>query len=193
MPSDREIRKSERYSNPYPGERRRGPRFPFLADFEGIEPEGNIRIEGRVSDIGLGGCYVETINPFPEGTLLHVRIRRDKECLAASAKVVSSQIHMGMGLVFLSAETEHVTLFRKWLQELSGADSTRPDPPIPAAPNNNAAKVKADAGEALSELFVLLAHKGVLTEEERDVLLQKLHPSQTVSRISDRARHRTRT
>src|SRR5271154_4329844 len=102
MPSHREIKKSESFTDSYPGERRRSLRFPFLADFEGLEPKSSIRIEGRVSDIGSGGCYVETINPLPEETLLHIRIHKEKECFAAQAKVASSQTHMGMGLVFIS-------------------------------------------------------------------------------------------
>src|SRR5271154_7469426 len=156
MPSHREIKKSESFTDSYPGERRRGTRFPFLADFEGLEPKSKIRIEGRVSDIGLGGCYVETINPLPDGTLLHIRIRKDKACFTARAKVASSQMHMGMGLVFVSAEPDDVALFQKWLRELNGVAPQPPrrEPPASAAPKDDATKPKVDPGEALSELFV---------------------------------------
>jgi hypothetical protein len=176
MPSDREIKKSESLTDSYPGERRRSSRFPFLADFEGFEPKSNIRIDGRVSDIGSGGCYVEMINPLPEGTLLRIHIRKEKECFTAKAKVASSQMHMGMGLVFVSAAQDDVILFQKWLGELSGVVPTRRAPPVSATPGGSVARATVDAGEVLGELFVLLTRKGVLTEEEGDSLLRKLRP-----------------
>jgi len=111
----------------YPGERRRRPRFPFLANFEALEPQFNIRIEGRVSDIGMGGCYVNTISPLPEGTLLRIRIRKENECFEAQAKVGHSDMHMGMGLIFVSAKQDQVTLFQKWLREVEGVGPSRPD------------------------------------------------------------------
>jgi hypothetical protein len=173
MPSHREIKS---FTNSYPGERRRSFRFAFMGDFEGFEPKSGIRIEGRVSDIGSGGCYVETINPLPEGTLLDIRIHKEKECFAAQAKVASSQMHMGMGLGFISAGRDDVSLFQKWLRELSGGVLPRPTPPASAIPNDSVTRAKVDVAEVLSELLVLLTRKGVLTEEEGKVMLRKLCP-----------------
>jgi hypothetical protein len=174
MSKEQTIKTLESPPNSVRDERRRRPRFPFTADFEGLEPKSNIRIEGRVSDIGMGGCYVNTINPFPQGTLMHIRIRKENECFAAQAKVTYSQLHMGMGLIFVSAAQDQVILFQKWLLALSGAVAPLSDPSASAAQDGSAAKAKADPGEVLNELLVLLTRKGLLTEEEGSVMLRKL-------------------
>ena len=45
-------------------ERRQFPRFPFNADVEVVEPQSGAKITGRVSDLSLSGCWVDTLSPF---------------------------------------------------------------------------------------------------------------------------------
>jgi PilZ domain-containing protein len=46
-------------------ERRRSPRFPFIAAAEVHEESNGWQLSARVSDISATGCYVDTINPLP--------------------------------------------------------------------------------------------------------------------------------
>ena len=49
-------------------ERRRDLRYPFTAAVEVFEPQSQSKLTARTSDISLGGCYVDTINPLPVST-----------------------------------------------------------------------------------------------------------------------------
>src|SRR6266568_5980522 len=48
-------------------ERRRTPRYPFIASAELIEEKADVRIASRVSELSLHGCYLDMMNPFPHG------------------------------------------------------------------------------------------------------------------------------
>jgi len=174
MTTDQKIKESESSGNSNRGERRRSPRFPFMAELDALDPKSNIRIQGRVSDLGMGGCYVDTISPFPTGTTLHIRMRKQDECFEAQAKVTHSTMYVGMGLIFVSAAPDQVVLFQKWLLELSTAVPTRPRSQVSPTPGSNNTSPKADASEVLSELLAVLTRKGALTEEESNTMLRKL-------------------
>src|SRR5215472_16055134 len=49
-------------------ERRRSPRYPFIATAELVEQSSETRMVSRVSELGLHGCYLDMMNPFPQGT-----------------------------------------------------------------------------------------------------------------------------
>jgi hypothetical protein len=53
---------------------------------------------GRTSDLGRGGCSIDTMGPFPVGTVLGIRINRENQTHTIEAPVVFSQAGMGMGL-----------------------------------------------------------------------------------------------
>jgi len=48
-------------------ERRRTPRYTFIASAELIEEASDVRIATRVSELSLYGCYLDMMNPFPVG------------------------------------------------------------------------------------------------------------------------------
>lgn len=125
--------KSESGSPPQPApkERRRHLRFSFTASVQVVEPKSGAQIQGRITDLGRGGCYVDTISPFPVGTVLRVCIRREKVSFEAMAKVIFSQVGMGMGLAFISASPDQVRLFQSWILELSRNVLPLPDPTVP--------------------------------------------------------------
>src|SRR5579864_1832797 len=93
-------------------------RCPFVASAEVIEPSSDTRISARTSELGLGGCYIETLNPLAEGTLVHLRILRDQGVFEAEAKVVYSQSSFGMGLAFTEIDPKQRALLEDWLAEL---------------------------------------------------------------------------
>lgn len=156
-------------------ERRRNLRFPFTAMVEATETKTGMKIIGRTSDLSLGGCYVDTLSPFPVGTETKIWIQREKETFEAQAKVIYSSIGMGMGLAFISAQAKHVRLFQKWLLEISGqpvpgenAPSLDTSEPAPAG------KTQTLKNVVLSDLIMKLMEKKVLTQGEGKDLLRKL-------------------
>src|ERR1700722_13101988 len=118
MPSDKRTESNN--ATAVPVERRRNLRFPFSATVEAVDNKSGTKVIGRTSDLSLGGCYIDSLSPFPVGTETKIRILRNNETFDAQAKVVYSMMGMGMGLAFVSAQPKQVRLFQKWLQEISG-------------------------------------------------------------------------
>ncbi len=56
-------------------------------------------VHGATLDLSLGGCYFETIFPFPVGTELDLRLQLDTE-LPISAVVVTCDPQVGNGIRF---------------------------------------------------------------------------------------------
>jgi hypothetical protein len=93
------------------------PRYPFIADAELLEESSGARMSSRTSDLSLNGCYVDTINPLPDGTLVHLRIFTETHAFEAPATVVHSQAFLGMGMRFRDVRPESAQVLRLWLPE----------------------------------------------------------------------------
>jgi hypothetical protein len=158
-----------------PTERRRNLRFQFSATVEATENKSGTKIVGRTSDLGLGGCYVDTLSPFPVGTEAKIRIVRDNESFEAQVRVVYSLIGMGMGLAFVSAQPKQVRLFQKWVMEISGQSAPAQDSPAQEASESEPVEeTPTFKNFVLSDLIMILMKKNVITEAEGKVLLRKL-------------------
>ena len=181
-------------------ERRSEPRYPVAAMAEATEVKSNTRITGRISDIGIGGCYFEVMSPFAVGAEVYLRITRNQQSLAANAKVLYSTGGMGMGLIFSNVAPEHRQVLQSWVGELSGSGVsplTQSDAEAGAshagtsgAGNPAAAKgselvheppgaaertgMNEDPRVVLNELITLLMRNRVLTDTEGKNLLRKL-------------------
>ena len=94
-------------------------RCPLVATVEVSEPgSGTQLLSARTSEFGLGGCYIDTLNPLPEGMLVQLRIVRDNGVFETKAKVVYSQGRFGMGLAFTDMTSAHRAILEGWLAEL---------------------------------------------------------------------------
>ena len=96
-------------------ERRRSPRFPFIASAEVHEERNGSQLSARVSDISATGCYADTINPLPGGTAVRVKIFNETQSFEASATVAYSVVHLGMGLSFGEVSPSSRDVLRAWL------------------------------------------------------------------------------
>lgn len=76
------------------------------------------QLSARTSELGLGGCYVDALNPFPKGTLVGLRILRDQGVLGTKAKVVYCDPRFGMGLAFTEMTPDHRSLLEAWIAEI---------------------------------------------------------------------------
>jgi PilZ domain len=163
-----------------PVDRRTYPRYHFCGAAEALDGLHRTRMSARTSDIGKGGCYVDTFSPFPLKTPVKIRITREKLSFTAEARVVASKIGMGMGLAFTSIDPHEMSTLDKWLGELSGSAPLEMSPPtldehLTAAPRNGL-HVSKETGYVLNELIIALMRKGTLTDEEgKTMLLRLLH------------------
>jgi hypothetical protein len=106
-------------------ERRRTPRYTFIASAELIEEASDVRIATRVSELSLYGCYLDMMNPFPVGTLVLVKISAGDAFFQARSKIVYSQPNMGAGVVFLETEPEYQPVLERWLDEAGKGQQNR--------------------------------------------------------------------
>ncbi len=98
-------------------DRRRVPRFPFVADAEIIEITSETRLRGQTNELSLYGCYIGMINPLPEGTKVLVRIFTIGDLFEAPATVVYAQPNLGTGLAFHNVKPHFLPTLQKWLLE----------------------------------------------------------------------------
>ncbi len=98
-------------------ERRRTPRYPFIASAELIEQQADVRIATRVSELSLHGCYLDMMNPFPTATLVLVKIYAGDAFFQAKGKIVYSQPNMGAGVAFLEIAPDSQEVLERWLDE----------------------------------------------------------------------------
>jgi hypothetical protein len=98
-------------------DRRIHPRYEFTAAVEVRAAESGARIETRVRDLSQEGCYVDTSDALPLGTVTDVRIKKGAQLFEARARVVYSRATKGMGLVFTTIERERLHILETWLAE----------------------------------------------------------------------------
>jgi len=96
---------------------RRSPRVSLIASAEVTEMETQVRLLARTGDISRHGCYVDMVNPLPYGTSVALRIINDSGTFDATAGVVYSVPHLGMGLAFQELEPANQATLEKWLAE----------------------------------------------------------------------------
>ena len=102
---------------PAGADRRIHPRYEFTAAVEVLAAESGTRMETRVRDLSQQGCYVDTSDALPLGTVTEVRIKKGAQRFEARARVVYSRAGKGMGLVFSSIEPERLQILETWLTE----------------------------------------------------------------------------
>lgn len=98
-------------------ERRRGPRYAFIASAELIEQRSDVRIASRVSELSAHGCYLDMMNPFPTGSLVLVKIYAGEAFFQAKGKIVYSQMNMGAGVGFQEIDKDSQAVLNRWLDE----------------------------------------------------------------------------
>ena len=95
-------------------ERRRTPRYPFIATAEVIVPPSTSGISARVMELSLNGCYVEMHNPLAQDAQLTLKIYSEGKFFEAAGAVVYSQPG-GIGVSFQSIRPQFNMVLKQWL------------------------------------------------------------------------------
>jgi c-di-GMP-binding flagellar brake protein YcgR len=99
-------------------------RVPIEIEVEG----GSSPIRGATADLSAGGCYIETMFPFPVGTTLDLKVQLENTLLVA-ATVVTCDPQVGNGIRFERMLPEDREELRKYLEALEQDESQRADTP----------------------------------------------------------------
>lgn len=154
-------------------ERRKIPRYAMNADSEVEEPRVPAKINGRMTDLGLGGYYVDAFMTFPVDTVVHMRMMREDLKFEADAKVVLSKPGLGMGLAFTELTADHKRYLVEWVDELSRTER------IVEKPTRSTPLDDEEAGErsdqmALQQLIKVLLQRDVITKSDFEQVLRAI-------------------
>ena len=107
--------------------RREYARIKVSVPFEIQTDADGRRIRGDTADLSLGGCYIETIFPFPIGTNLNLQLAIETTVLIAAA-VVTCDPQVGNGIKFirmLPEDREALKAFLEAAQQAQDSSSQR--------------------------------------------------------------------
>jgi hypothetical protein len=97
-------------------EKRAVPRILLNADAKLVERAGGARMTVRISELSARGCYLDTLNPLPIGTLIDLSIRHENQDCAVPGKVIYSHAGFGMGVLFDTIPPEQQAIIDVWLE-----------------------------------------------------------------------------
>jgi hypothetical protein len=152
-------------------ERRNADRHTVTVSAEVTELSSGAKFSTRTTDLGPGGCFVDTLCPFAVGAGVNVRVRKGQSDFTTQGVVVYSQTGIGMGIAFGNMEPHQRAALDTWLSELTGSRQTAPlesrsKSTAPAAGPLRRASDRADNSTTVVRLIQLMITKGILTEAE---------------------------
>lgn len=100
-------------------ERRRAPRYPLIAEAVVTEIATATYLAAKTSDLSIGGCFLDMLNPSPEGAEIEVRITHSETTFSACGRVVFVFPSLGMGVMFTRVEANQQAVLQEWLEGLS--------------------------------------------------------------------------
>jgi hypothetical protein len=103
-------------------ERRRRSRFPVNLPAELVNRESKKMVTGMAKNIGIGGCYIDTPDTFPAGTLVDFSLKSEHHTFRTRARVTYFSTFKGLGMGVAFTETD----LPDWLERMEG------DPGFPA-------------------------------------------------------------
>jgi len=151
------------------GERRRYPRYQCSGGVQLSKENTGLPVWVRLADIGLGGCYVETMSPLPLQTNVELVIHVDDMEIRGRGRVRTSDPTVGNGIAFTQMPADDWLRLHQLIARLAAA--TPRQVTAPAIPS-----VQTDTTPPLEALLQLLERKGVLTRDEFLTELMTIKP-----------------
>jgi PilZ domain len=102
-------------------ERRQHPRRRCSLSVEIHPASQESRVWGRVSDISLGGCFVEMQSTLKEGTKVRLALWIQDKKLWAVGKVAAARLGSGVGIQFEEIKTDDREQLKRYLDVLASA------------------------------------------------------------------------
>ena len=152
-------------------ERRRFQRYAWGANSQVRKKGVPVNTPCKVSDISLGGCYIELMMPFPQETPIELDLFWHDRRLTIDARVATSHPAIGMGVSFFGFSEGQYRLLQEIIEELSGK---RQVPPAKVISTVNPAELARD-------LLDWFDRHDTLTRDPFEQLVQKQKPKNVSS------------
>jgi len=146
-------------------DRRNADRHSFTAAAEVIELSSGARFSTRTTDLGPGGCFVDTMVPFPVSSKVRVTVRKGQANFETTGVVVYSQTGLGMGIAFDTMELGQRHALDSWLADLTETKQAATSVPASYGAYESVSG-KSQSTAAVTRLVKLMIGKGLLTEAE---------------------------
>ena len=98
-------------------EKRRTPRYIFIASAELYEESSDVRVASRVSELSLHGCYLDMMNPFPTGTMVLLKIFAGDRTFQSKGRVAYHTPNVGAGIAFIDVDPKYEYVLNEWLEQ----------------------------------------------------------------------------
>lgn len=153
-------------------ERRSAPRQHFVAEAQIIEIASGVKLSARSCDLVVDGCYVDTLSPFPVGTLVRIRLKKGETIIELNGNVVYQLPGLGMGIAFRDLTPESHAALEKWLSRAPVQQESVETFLSPMDAHPHPEKREQHSSEFV-ELIQLLVKKGIVTRTEALGLLKE--------------------
>ena len=96
-------------------ERRRTPRYPFIATAEVTDQSSQANTSARVTELSLHGCYLDMPDPLPKDARISIKIYSEGKFFESAGTIVYSQPNLGVGVTFRGIRPQFLTVLKQWL------------------------------------------------------------------------------
>jgi hypothetical protein len=86
-----------------------------MARIELTNVQSEKHISGHTKDLSLFGCFAVTVESFPQGTKVRLRISRGDTHFDALGKVTYARPGSGIGIAFTMVEQSSLPVLDAWL------------------------------------------------------------------------------
>lgn len=164
------------------GERRQYSRRACRIDAQVAIAGDSVRLPAQITDISLGGCYIEMLAPLPVNTLLDLTLNPGDTTMHAMGKVRSSQTGFGMGISFTGLTPEDFEKLRRFAPPTAGVPDSAfvparlpptPQPLVNTMPTASRSPVaptlslnQGTTAEVFEAIVQVLFRKGLVTQAE---------------------------
>ena len=165
-------------------ERRMHLRYPCIGEAWVCTEGADVTLQARLIDISLGGCYLDTMNPFPSETVIELKLALGDRQVLAGGSVRASRQGFGMGVAFTEVAAAELTKLQDLISSLGGSIPGAPKfaakPLDPENAGTSVGRRKANLGskpnilDPLEPLLELLERKCVITSTEHEELTQRI-------------------
>ena len=155
-------------------DRRKHPRYPVNGGGAEVRQQGvDARIWARLTDISLGGCYLEIMSPLPVLTYVNLALTLEEQRLQARGQVVVCHPNFGMGIQFIDLSPGDRRMLESWL----AAMAPKVVPPLGRRSGENPARTleKEAAALLVQSITEFYRSKTVMSREEFLQLVEERH------------------
>lgn len=93
------------------------PHYSLVVDIEIADLHLGVPIRARTTMLSLSGCVVDTLELFPKGLNVTVKLSLRGAEVKALGRVLYARLDLGMGLAFTSIEPEGRRILDWWMAE----------------------------------------------------------------------------